>query len=589
MDNSTIGIKVADGTYFPVMEEDNTVKKKLVLTTVNDEQNSVQIDLYKGLGQELDNAVYLGSLLIEDIKPALKGTPEIELILGIDENGNLNAEAGASGEGERQSLSVSLESLNANEFTTPNFELDELSNEDFASIDGNIDDLNKIGDFDDEPGLDGEDIFGDLPKLDVEEPESVDLDVSFDPEETIVPEDSFNVRASLVNEPFDAAESGIDESGLDTSELDTSELNTSELDTSDLDTSDLDTSDLDTSDLDTSDLDDEFSEDAFSVSGMEDSDLDDLGETEVDKAELDTSGLDEAELDISGLDDLGATAADEPEFDASDLDVTELDTSELNEPELDTSGLDDEFSEEGFDDFPGDDFSEDDLSVDDFATDGFPENDFAEDSFSDSVKSDNTGDYTSNENEKKRRPLALIILIIIILAILGIGALFFFRGVKGDSIPQLEAENGNTDSVVTAVDEDSEMPVELEKQAEPQPEEQPEPQQEKQAEPEPEEQPEPQQEKPAEPEPEVSGAVAVDNDESSVAEAEPVTSVDYTEVPPEGRGGGVWYRLKWGDTLWDLSNSFYRTPWLYSLIAVKNKIKNPDVTYAGTDILIPEN
>ncbi len=568
MDNSTIGIKVADGTYFPVMEEDNTVKKKLVLTTVNDEQKSVQIDLYKGLGQELDNAVYLGSLLIEDIKPAVKGSPEIELILGIDENGNLNAEAGASGEGERQSLSVSLESLDANEFSTPNFELDELSNEDLASIDGNIDDLNEIGDFDDGPGMDDEDIFGDLPKFDAEEPESVDLDVSFDPEETIVPEDSFDERAPLGNEPFDASESGMDESELDTAELDTSGLDLPE---------------LDTSGVDTSGLDEDFSEDAFSVSGMEDSELEDLGETDVDEIELDTSELepselDDPELDTSGLDNLGETAADEPEFDTSGMDMTELDepemdTSGMDEPEFDTSGLDHEFSEEGFDDFPGDDFSEDDLSGDDFSNDEFSEDDFAESSFSDSAESDDTEDYNSAKNEKKRRPLALIILIIIILAILGIGALFFFRGTKGDSIPQLEAENGNTDSVAAVVDEDSEMPVEPEKQAEPAMEKQP----------------EPKAEKTTEPEPEVPGAAAVDNGESSVAEAEPVTSVDYTEVPPEGRGGGVWYRLKWGDTLWDLSNSFYRTPWLYSLIAAENKIKNPDVIYAGTDILIPEN
>jgi nucleoid-associated protein YgaU len=80
---------------------------------------------------------------------------------------------------------------------------------------------------------------------------------------------------------------------------------------------------------------------------------------------------------------------------------------------------------------------------------------------------------------------------------------------------------------------------------------------------------------------------------SAAPEPEPVEKIIDTEyvggVPPEGRGGGVWYRLKWGDTLWNLSVSFYRTPWLYGLIAVENDIKNPDVIYAGTDIFIPEN
>ena len=80
-----------------------------------------------------------------------------------------------------------------------------------------------------------------------------------------------------------------------------------------------------------------------------------------------------------------------------------------------------------------------------------------------------------------------------------------------------------------------------------------------------------------------------ENAEPAAEVETPERSVEYTSVPPEGRGGGVWYRLKWGDTLWDLSNSFYRTPWLYGLIAVENGIKNPDVIYSGTDILIPEN
>ena len=91
MDNSTIGIKIADGTFFPILEEDSSGRKRLVLTTVNDDQGSVQIDLYKGKGEVLKNALYIGSLVIEDIMPAMKGEPEIELIIGIDKDGNLNA------------------------------------------------------------------------------------------------------------------------------------------------------------------------------------------------------------------------------------------------------------------------------------------------------------------------------------------------------------------------------------------------------------------------------------------------------------------------------------------------------------------
>ncbi|HZK20031.1 MAG TPA: LysM peptidoglycan-binding domain-containing protein, partial [Treponemataceae bacterium] len=49
----------------------------------------------------------------------------------------------------------------------------------------------------------------------------------------------------------------------------------------------------------------------------------------------------------------------------------------------------------------------------------------------------------------------------------------------------------------------------------------------------------------------------------------------------------VEYNLKWGDTLWDLSNTYYRTPWLYHIIAEHNNIEDPDWIIAGSDINIP--
>ena len=51
--------------------------------------------------------------------------------------------------------------------------------------------------------------------------------------------------------------------------------------------------------------------------------------------------------------------------------------------------------------------------------------------------------------------------------------------------------------------------------------------------------------------------------------------------------GSVRYLLKWGDTLWDLAETFYKNPWDYVLIAKYNKIKNPSYIIAGTYINIP--
>jgi len=123
---SSIGIKVANGSYYKVLDEGSHAKRRVVLTTVNDNQGSVQIDLYKGHDHALADARYIGSLVIDKIEPSTKGKPDIELVLGIDEDGTLNATASDRATGERQSLSVSMSSLSeGSTYDVPDFSLDE--------------------------------------------------------------------------------------------------------------------------------------------------------------------------------------------------------------------------------------------------------------------------------------------------------------------------------------------------------------------------------------------------------------------------------------------------------------------------------
>ncbi len=58
-------------------------------------------------------------------------------------------------------------------------------------------------------------------------------------------------------------------------------------------------------------------------------------------------------------------------------------------------------------------------------------------------------------------------------------------------------------------------------------------------------------------------------------------------VPETAISQNIKYRLIWGDTLWDISDTFYRNPWLFPTIADANNIENPDYIIAGTDIDIP--
>ena len=128
MAGSTIGIKIADGSYYPVLEEDFTGSKRLTLTTVKDGQDRVQIDLYRGEGHTLGHARYVGSLVIENIPPAPQGEPEIDLILGINPAGELTAEASDSSTGEAQVFTTGIRSLGEGEiYEEPEFEVEEAA------------------------------------------------------------------------------------------------------------------------------------------------------------------------------------------------------------------------------------------------------------------------------------------------------------------------------------------------------------------------------------------------------------------------------------------------------------------------------
>jgi hypothetical protein len=69
--------------------------------------------------------------------------------------------------------------------------------------------------------------------------------------------------------------------------------------------------------------------------------------------------------------------------------------------------------------------------------------------------------------------------------------------------------------------------------------------------------------------------------------ARPPAPVKSYKVPLTIPKEGVRYKIRWGDTLWDISEAFYRNPWLYPRVARFNKIRNPDLIISGTFIRIP--
>ena len=124
---STIGIKIANGEFYSIVEENSQVKKRLVLTTVHNNQQSVQIDLYRSSTSTMADALYVGSLVLENIKKRPKGEPSIELVIASDSNGNIMADAAdLDASGERQTLNVSLKSIETENLGAdlPDFEFD---------------------------------------------------------------------------------------------------------------------------------------------------------------------------------------------------------------------------------------------------------------------------------------------------------------------------------------------------------------------------------------------------------------------------------------------------------------------------------
>jgi nucleoid-associated protein YgaU len=81
--------------------------------------------------------------------------------------------------------------------------------------------------------------------------------------------------------------------------------------------------------------------------------------------------------------------------------------------------------------------------------------------------------------------------------------------------------------------------------------------------------------------------VAPEPEENIPIRTRPAPPVASYRVPTTIPPGGVAYTIRWGDTLWDISEAFYRNPWLYTRIARFNNIGNPDIIISGRIIRIP--
>jgi nucleoid-associated protein YgaU len=89
------------------------------------------------------------------------------------------------------------------------------------------------------------------------------------------------------------------------------------------------------------------------------------------------------------------------------------------------------------------------------------------------------------------------------------------------------------------------------------------------------------------PPPVIQSSAQASANTASVTRQKPPAPVASYNVPAVIPKEGVPYKLRYGDTLWDVADAFYRNPWLYTRIAQFNNIRNPNQIISGTTIIVP--
>ena len=587
----TVGIKLADGSFYPIMEEGSAQTKKLELTTANDNQTCVMVDLYRSKTCSMDDAEYIDTLKIENLNAHQNGEPSISFDVGLDENGELSASIADPETGATSNSQITLVSRTAEErLVTDDFAVEEPAIADETSVEEPVVEEEPVAEeASDNSGAVAAGVVAGAGLLAAagiiaanknkdEEPEEAPAEESvadFDADETIT-EDDFTLGDDTIGTEEVVEEPADDASGL---VADDTTLADDSLPDMDFDIPEETAEPVEEPAAEEPIADEPIADDATVVQeeplADEDFDLGDDFDAPADEA----SGFiaDDATItdDATIADD--TTIAEDDSFDlpddtteATDEDATFASDDSFDLPDDTTEASDDTFDLPDDSTIPGDEtiLEDESFSTPQELTDNSADetDDFFNDIDSEPTPSPSEGlNFTGlydketemgepsahEEDDIKKKTRAPVIICVVCAIICIVATILVLLVVPGKfNLRQKHADK----KAQTAVEKQAETPSQ--------------------------ETAKPAEEKKPDPVPQ-----AKENEVVVIEKAEEVKPLP----PPaaETKSKDVSYKIKWGDTLWDIADTYYKNPWRYKKIAKYNNIKNPDHIISGTVIQIP--
>ncbi|MCQ2576670.1 MAG: LysM peptidoglycan-binding domain-containing protein [Treponema sp.] len=594
----TVGIKLADGSFYPVMEEGTVQERTLDLTTAHNNQTCVMVDMYRSKTCSMDDAEYIDTLKIENLNAHTSGEPNITFSVGLDENNQLTAnivdpETGAESNSTITLVSRTIEerlqaddysiahSDKANEETEINhIEVTEEPSESennaalAAGVVAGAGLLAVAGAMaakEEEPAVVTEDepVFEEtaVEESALEETNEKSLEETAEEttDETVVEETpAVETESEMTAEEALLGNNLFDDDSFDSFPGDDVILEDPEM-TDTITEDDFNLGDPAYNQL----LSDDFSSDtveenspATEEAPVDEFTMDSISDDFGSGDSLDDFKLDEpsAEDDFK-LDDITDDSFNMDES-SEDLSSESLDLPDFDEPADDFLG---ESSKDDFAAFDIPDFNDSDLNTEtnSFDDPGFDDDDFTSSDDSNMAVSGGgisfTGLYDketelgeSGGDEEKRTKIPVIICVVCAIICLLATALILFVIPSKFNLIKKSTET----TVIEKTEEVKPAPAPAEETAST-----------------------PVKEKPQIP--------AKEDEIVIIPEAETVIPLPPPVVKEEPEV--FTYKIKWGDTLWDIADTFYKNPWRYKDIAKYNHIKNPDHIISGTIIQIPED